>query len=124
MSNLFVVLSKIYKITNNFKVYLIRRDLPSMKRLTAIKNDLVYKLSNILSIIFKISLPEIPFMDRVGIVFILCFLLSVALTIFGKKEDHPNAIDLKGISFHTSLGYTISGIGILFILITLYSIWW
>jgi SSS family solute:Na+ symporter len=80
--------------------------------------------SFVLSIFFKISLPEIPFMDRVGIVFILCFLLSVAITLMGKKEDHPNAIDLKGISFHTSLGYNISGIGILCTLIILYSIWW
>ena len=79
--------------------------------------------SVILSTIFKLYLPDIPFMDRVGIVFIICFILAF-LSVFLKKEAHNKAIILDDISFHTTLSFNISAVGIVIILTFIYISWW
>lgn len=76
------------------------------------------------SILFKLTLPEIPFMDRVGLVFLLCLVLAVFTTLLERKGEHPRSIDLKGISFQTSNSYTLAGFGVIITLIILYTLWW
>jgi solute:Na+ symporter, SSS family len=74
--------------------------------------------------LFKIFFPEIPFMDRVGIVFIICVLLAVLVTLLGRSKEQSNAIDLTGISFKTTTGFNIAAVGVIAILIAIYSVWW
>jgi solute:Na+ symporter, SSS family len=74
--------------------------------------------------VFKIFFPEIPFMDRVGIVFIICVVLAVLVTLLGKSKEQSNAIDLTGISFKTTIGFNIAAVGVIAILIAIYSVWW
>ena len=77
-----------------------------------------------LSWAFKIYLPEMPFMDRVGLVFILCCVLAVAVTYLGGAKVQENSIDLNGISFKTTGGFNAAGIGVILILIAIYATWW
>lgn len=79
--------------------------------------------SFLLSVIFKIGFPEIPFMDRVGLVFVLCSLLAYFGTL-KETGENENAIHLDGIEFRTSRSFTIAGFGILFLLILIYSFLW
>ncbi len=74
--------------------------------------------------LFKVFFPEIPFMDRVGIVFIICVVLAVLVTLLGGSKEQSNAIDLTGISFKTTTGFNIAAVGVIAILIAIYSVWW
>ncbi len=77
-----------------------------------------------LSWAFKIYLPEMPFMDRIGLVFILCCVLAVTVTYLAGAKTQENAIDLNGISFKTTSGFNIAGLGVVLILAAIYATWW
>lgn len=78
----------------------------------------------VFSLLFKVLLPEIPFMNRMGIVFLICMgLIWVFARIEGNRV-HEKAIDLRKELFKTSNAFKIASIGVIIILILLYSIWW
>jgi len=80
--------------------------------------------SAVLSLAFKLTWPELPFLDRVGFVFLLCMGLGVVVSELQGNGDRPGAIDLKGIDFGTSATFNFAGIGVALILIALYATWW
>ncbi len=77
-----------------------------------------------LSLAFKIWLPGMPFMDRVGIVFLLCVGLGVALSMLQRPARDDQVIDLAGISFKTGPGFNIGAVVITAVLIFLYAFYW
>ncbi|MEC4724567.1 sodium/sugar symporter [Shewanella sp. D64] len=80
--------------------------------------------SAILSFVFKIFWPELPFMDRVGLVFLLCGLLAISVSLIEHKKDQPKVIELSDVDFNTSRGYNIAGIAVALILVGQYATWW
>ncbi len=80
--------------------------------------------SAVLSFALKILWPELPFMDRVGLVFVLCLVLAVVVSLIENKGDHEHAVDLKGISFASSKGFNISTVAVSLILVGFYTTWW
>ena len=80
--------------------------------------------SVVLSYAFKALLPELPFMDRVGLVFILCTILAVLVTYIGGAKEQSNAIHLDDISFKTTSGFNIASVGVVLILVAIYATWW
>jgi solute:Na+ symporter, SSS family len=74
--------------------------------------------------LFKLILPEVPFMDRVGLVFIICVLLAVAVTYLGGAKDQEKAIQLNDISFATTKGFNIASVGVVLVLTAIYTLWW
>lgn len=80
--------------------------------------------SVVFSWLFKIYIPEVPFMDRVGLVFILCCVLAVVVTHMGGAKDQANAIDLNDVSFKTTSGFNAGAVGVVLILIAIYATWW
>lgn len=80
--------------------------------------------SVVLSWLFKIYMPEVPFMDRVGLVFILCCVLAAAVTLLGGAKEQTNAIDLNDVSFKTTSGFNIASVGVVLILAAIYATWW
>ena len=80
--------------------------------------------SVVLSYAFKAFLPELPFMDRVGLVFIACCLLAVLVTYIGGAKEQSNAIHLDDISFKTTSGFNIASVGVVLILVAIYATWW
>lgn len=78
----------------------------------------------VFSILFKVLLPGVPFMDRMMIVFLLCFLLIVIFALVEKKPiDQAKVSYPKGI-FKTSTAFKVGAILIIAILVFLYAIWW
>jgi len=74
---------------------------------------------------FKMLWPELPFMDRVGLVFLLCVLLAVVFSLLSAKADEGDkAVDLSDINFATSKGYNIATVAVIAILVAFYSAWW
>ncbi|GAB4520909.1 MAG: sodium/sugar symporter [Amphiplicatus sp.] len=77
------------------------------------------------SLAFKIWAPEIPFMNRVGYVFLLCTALAVAVSLlFTRKPVHDKAIRLDAVRFETGAGFNICAAAIAATLIALYWRFW
>lgn len=81
--------------------------------------------SALFSLGFKLFWPELPFMDRVGLVFLLCVAIAVIITLLQSKgEDNPKAVHLDGISFRTSTGFNVATVAVIVVLVALYTTWW
>jgi len=80
--------------------------------------------SAVLSLVLKFAWPELPFIDRVGLVFLLCVAIAVVITFITDGKDQAKAIDLNGIEFKTTGGFNIAAVGVVLILIALYAVWW
>jgi SSS family solute:Na+ symporter len=82
-------------------------------------------LSIPLSIVLKLALPEFPFIDRMGVVFlILAFLMITISLVEGKGKDHPNSIEINKDLFRTSTGFKIGAFIITGIIAALYIVFW
>jgi SSS family solute:Na+ symporter len=82
-------------------------------------------LSIPLSIVLKLAFPEFPFIDRMGVVFlILAFLMITISLVEGKGKDHPNSIEINKDLFRTSTGFKIGAFIITGIIAALYIVFW
>jgi len=70
------------------------------------------------------ALGRIPFMDRVGYVFLICLVLAVAVSLFEKPKPQSSTIDLSGIDYSTTAAFNVAAVAIVAILIALYAIFW
>lgn len=80
--------------------------------------------SAVFSLILKFAWPELPFMDRVGLVFLLCLLLCYFVSILGKPITTDSSVNLDQVNFSTAQSFNISAIGVVVILAALYATWW
>ncbi len=82
-------------------------------------------LSIPLSVLLKYLFPELPFIDRMGVVFLIIAALMIAVSLVeGKGKDHPNSIDINADLFKTSTGFKIGAILIVGIITALYTVFW
>jgi len=82
-------------------------------------------LSIPLSIVLKIIYPGLPFLDRMGIVFLVLAALMIIISLVeGKGKDHPNSIEVEKDLFETSTGFKIGAFIILGITAALYIVFW
>ncbi|MBB3062742.1 sodium/sugar symporter [Microbulbifer rhizosphaerae] len=77
--------------------------------------------SVVLSALARIFWPELPFMDRVGLIFVACLLLGM---LVAGKEKNPKAIETGSVDYSTSSGFNLSALCISLILVALYYTWW
>jgi SSS family solute:Na+ symporter len=77
-----------------------------------------------LSVVLKLAWPDLPFMDRVGLVFLLALALAVGVSLARPVEASKNRITTEGVSFATPAVFNIGSIGVIAILVALYAIWW
>jgi SSS family solute:Na+ symporter len=75
------------------------------------------------SLLFKLYLPELPFMDRVGLVFLLCAGIGIVWSLT-RPVPQPGFVDPSGVSFSTSQGFNLSALVVTLILMFFYAIWW
>ena len=80
--------------------------------------------SAVLSIGFKLFWPALPFIDRVGLVFILCILIGVVMSKIQGTEAHPDAIAYEDVDTKTTSGFNMAALGIILMLAALYATWW
>jgi len=79
--------------------------------------------SAVFSIALKLGWPTLPFIDRVGLVFLLCIGVGIAVSAMQGAEDHPHAIDYKDIDT-TTTGFNLGALVIVLMLTALYASWW
>ena len=77
-----------------------------------------------LSLALKLLWPDLPFMDRVGLVFVLCAIVAVVISLAESSGRQENAIGLGDIDFHTSTSFNAAGVAISLVVIALYAVWW
>jgi SSS family solute:Na+ symporter len=80
--------------------------------------------SFVLSIVLKLAWPELPFMDRVGLVFLLALALAVIVSLAQAGKAGSNRITTGDVSYATPTSFNMGSIGVVAILIALYAIWW
>src|SRR5277367_654042 len=68
--------------------------------------------------------PALPFMDRVGLVFLACFALAVVISLVQPRRESALRVELKQIDYSTSAGFNVAALAITAILIALYVTWW
>jgi len=77
-----------------------------------------------LSLAFKFTAPEMPFIDRVGWVFVLCMLAGVGLSYLQKADGDDRTVNLAGVSFKTGPIFNVGAAIVAAILIFLYAFYW
>jgi SSS family solute:Na+ symporter len=80
--------------------------------------------SVILSYVFKVGMPDFPFMNRMGLVFLISLALAVAISLTFKARGDANRITMQGVTFATPTTFNVAGVGVILILIALYATWW
>jgi len=80
--------------------------------------------SAVLSFVLKLTWPTLPFIDRVGVVFIACLALAAVVSLAQKPVPPSMTIELKNIDYSTSRGFNVAAAIIVIVLIVLYTTWW
>jgi len=78
--------------------------------------------SAVFSLSLKLLWPDLPFIDRVGVVFIACLLLAILVSKLDKTPPLPQQD--SHISFDTPRSYNIAALAVMAILCALYISWW
>lgn len=82
-------------------------------------------LSIPLSAFFKYQFPEMPFLNRMGVVFWICVLVHIAVSLWESKgKDSPKALEVKKEWFKVETPFVIGSIGVLSIFVLIYYIFW
>jgi len=80
--------------------------------------------SFVLSIILKLAWPALPFIDRVGLVFLMALALAVAVSLLTPATPHKDIINTRDVDYRTSGVFNIGALAVLAILVALYSLFW
>jgi len=80
--------------------------------------------SVILSWMFKLWFPAVPFMDRMGLVFLASLVLAVAASLLTAPSAQRDTIESRGVSFATGPIFNGGSVAVILILIVLYASFW
>ncbi|MBT2562652.1 sodium/sugar symporter [Pedobacter sp. ISL-64] len=68
---------------------------------------------------------EIPFLDRMGIVFVFCIIGMVIISLFENKNGvNPKGLEIDSKMFKTTTGFAVGSLIIIGLLVALYSVYW
>ena len=69
-------------------------------------------------------LPELPFMNRMALVFFASLALAVAVSLAAPAKREANLIVTKDVSYATPASFNTASLGVILILVALYATWW
>ncbi len=81
-------------------------------------------LSIPLSFLFKVLMPALPFLDRMGFVFLALCAVIIGISLYENKDQGDKAISLEKGLFNTSNTFNMLAIGICGLLVVLYTLLW
>ena len=76
------------------------------------------------SLALKYMAPEIPFMNRMLIVFFAALLLAGVVSLLRPIREHTNHIVTRDVDYSTTTGFNVGAVGVVAILVALYATWW
>ena len=75
------------------------------------------------SLAFYILWPELPFLDRMNFVFVICLALAVGVSLLSdQKSEHVHAIEKA--DFNTTSSYNLVAVAVVLVLSGIYYTWW
>jgi len=81
-------------------------------------------LSIPLSAAFKYLFPDMPFIDRMGVIFIILSLIVIIMSLIENRGDDPKAIKLDKSIFKTDNVFNISAIVLSAVIGVIYILFW
>ena len=80
--------------------------------------------SVVLSWVLKAEWASLPFMNRMGVVFLIALALAVIVSLLTPTRADADTIETRDLAYATSTGFNIGAVGVILILIALYATWW
>lgn len=80
--------------------------------------------SVLLSWLAKVYAPDFPFINRMGVVFLIALALAVVVSLVTRPRGKADLIVTEDVSFRTPASFNIGAAGVILILIALYATWW
>ena len=77
-----------------------------------------------LSYLFKAFTPTLPFIDRMGLVFLAALAIAIVLSLAMPAAAGKDRVSTTGISYKTTSGFNIAAIAVIAILVAFYTAWW
>jgi len=77
-----------------------------------------------LSIVLKLAWPSLPFIDRVGLVFLLALALAVIVSLMTRHAPEKDIIQTRDVDYRTSGAFNVGALAVLAILAALYALFW
>jgi SSS family solute:Na+ symporter len=77
-----------------------------------------------LSVVLKFAWADLPFIHRVGIVFLASLALAIAVSLAGRADPAKDFIRTDDVSYSTSGGFNVAAFGVIAILVALYAAFW
>ena len=73
---------------------------------------------------FLTRLGDIPFMNRMGYIFLICLGLAVVTSLMGRPRPERSTIEVSGVSYSTSLFFNAASLVVVATLVVLYTVFW
>jgi solute:Na+ symporter, SSS family len=73
---------------------------------------------------WALGLPDMPFMNRVGWVFWICMAVCVLVSLIVPNKKPVSTLTLEGVNFKTSTAFNVLAVGVIVILIAIYTYFW
>jgi SSS family solute:Na+ symporter len=80
--------------------------------------------SFVLSLVLKSALPELPFMNRMVVVFVAAALLAAIVSLLRPQPREANRVVTADVRYATTTGFNVAALGVVAILVALYATWW
>jgi SSS family solute:Na+ symporter len=80
--------------------------------------------SFVLSIVLKYALPDLPFIDRMGVVFLATLALAVVVSLARPQPSEANRVVTGDVRYGTTASFNVAAVGLVLILIAFYTTWW
>ena len=77
-----------------------------------------------LSIVLKLAWPSLPFIDRVGLVFLLALALGVGVSLTTRHAPEKDIIETRDVVYRTGTVFNLGAVAVLAILAALYTLFW
>ena len=81
-------------------------------------------VSIVMSLVLKFGAPDIQFVNRIWIIFLLCMLAGILVSRMTEAPREDQLLRLGDVQTKTTSGFNISSIAIILILIALYAAFW
>ena len=80
--------------------------------------------SVVASLALKVALPDLPFVLRIWLVFLINVALGVVVALLTREPEDGQPVLLSDIQFGTTQGFNVSAIAVSLILVLIYAAYW
>ncbi|QDH71238.1 sodium/solute symporter [Lysobacter alkalisoli] len=77
-----------------------------------------------LSIVLKLAWPSLPFIDRVGLVFLLAVALAMIVSLVASHMPRKQVVRPAEVDYRTDATFNIGALAVIAILVALYALFW